>query len=84
MPGARVLSHPPYKFLFDDRKIVGEVSAHALALPAGLAPAAGRQIVAGERARTLVAYLQSLNTPYEFPEARPATPAAAAKEGAPK
>lgn len=84
VPGARVLSHPPYKFLFDDRKIVGEVSAHALALPAGLAPAAGRQIVASERARTLVAYLQSLNTPFEFPEARPVVPAAAVKEGARK
>ncbi len=84
VPGTRVLNHPPYKFLFDERKIDGEVSANALALPASLAPAAGRQIVAGERARTLVAYLQSLNTPYEFPEARPVTPAASAKEGAHK
>ena len=81
MPGARALSHPPYRFLFDDRKIDGEVSADALKLPSGLAPAPGRQIVASERARTLVAYLQSLNTPYEFPEARPATPAAATTGG---
>ncbi|MCX6952371.1 MAG: cbb3-type cytochrome c oxidase subunit II [Verrucomicrobia bacterium] len=37
-----------------------------------------------ERAQTLVAYLQTLNTTYEFPEARPFVPTVAAKEGAHK
>jgi len=81
VPGAKSLTHPPYKFLFDDTKLVGDVSADAL--PAKLA-APGRQLVATERARTLVAYLQSLNTPYEFPEARHTPPAVAKKEGAKK
>ncbi len=84
LPGGKVLSHPPFKFLFDDAVVVGETSAYALVLPPSLAPAAGRQIVPTERARTLVSYLQSLNTPYEFPEARPVTPAVAQKEGAHK
>ena len=84
VPGSKVATHPPYKFLFENRPVVGEISANALALPAGLAAVTGRQIVATERAQTLVAYLQSLNTPYQFPEARPATPPVAAKEGAHK
>lgn len=69
VPGAKAVTHPPYKFLFEDRAVVGEVSARAL--PASLATA-GRQVVASERAQTLVAYLLSLNTSYEYPEARPA------------
>lgn len=81
VPGTKVVTHPPYKFLFDDVKLVGEASANAL--PASLA-APGHQLVATERARTLVAYLQSLNTSYEFPEARHTPPAAATKEGAHK
>jgi cytochrome c oxidase cbb3-type subunit 2 len=79
--GAKVATHPPYKFLFDDRASPGETSVDALPARFGAAP--GRQLVATERARTLVAYLQSLNTSYEFPEARPVM-AAAAKEAAHK
>lgn len=78
------VNHPAYKFLFDERKIDGQVSDNALNLAGVLAPPAGRQIVATERAQTLVAYLLSLNTPYEFPEARPVVPAVVAKEGAAK
>lgn len=79
--GSKVVSHPPYPFLFDDRAVAGETSADAL--PAHLVSVAGRQLVPSERARTLVAYLQSLNTPYEYPEARPVAPEVA-KEGAKK
>lgn len=79
--GSKVVTHPPYPFLFDDHLVSGEVAADAL--PAGLVAAPGRQIVPSERARTLVAYLQSLNTPYEYPEARPVSPEVA-KEGAKK
>lgn len=79
--GGKVVTHPPYPFLFEDRAVSGEISASAL--PAGLGVAQGRQIVPSERARTLVAYLQSLNTPYEYPEARPVVPTVA-KEGAHK
>jgi hypothetical protein len=37
----------------------------------GLTPAGGREIVPTERAMNLVAYLLSLNTTYDYPEARP-------------
>jgi hypothetical protein len=79
--GAKVVSHPPFPFLFDDRPVVGEVAADALV---GLVEKSSRrQIVPTERARTLIAYLQSLNNAYEYPEARHVAPAAA-KEGAHK
>jgi len=80
--GGKAVSHPPYKFLFESRVIVGEVSANASPMSASSAP--GRQIVASERAQTLVAYLQSLNTPYQFPEARPVTPLVPKTEAAHK
>lgn len=79
--GAKVATHPPYKFLFENRAISGETSVDAL--PARLVTTQGRQIVPTERARTLVAYLQSLNTTYEYPEARHVAPTVA-KEAAPK
>jgi cytochrome c oxidase cbb3-type subunit 2 len=77
VPGGKSVTHPPYKFLFEDRAVTGEVSAQALPI----AVAAGRQIVPTERAQTLVAYLQSLNTPYAYPEAKPYVPAPEKKEG---
>jgi cytochrome c oxidase cbb3-type subunit 2 len=71
---------PAYKFLFEDRAVIGQVSAKALNLTGKLAPGAGRELVPSRRAEALVAYLQSLNNVYEYPEARPVEPAAA-KEG---
>ena len=74
---------PPYKFLFEERKIIGEPSAKALKLMGSLAPASGTEIIPTERAQSLVAYLLSLNNPYDYPEARPVAPAAPEKkEGA--
>lgn len=64
-------THPPYAFLFETKPIVGEISAYALKLSGVGAPASGSQIVASERARALVAYLQNLNTGYDYPESRP-------------
>ncbi|MBI5689460.1 MAG: cbb3-type cytochrome c oxidase subunit II [Verrucomicrobia bacterium] len=64
-------THPPYAFLFENLPIAGEVSSLALKLSGTSAPASGRQIVPGERARTLVAYLRNLNTVYDYPESRP-------------
>ena len=66
---------PSYRFLFETRKITGERSASALKVAA----AAGSEIVPTPRAVALVAYLQSLNNVYEYPEAKPVEPAA--KEG---
>jgi cytochrome c oxidase cbb3-type subunit 2 len=67
---------PAYRFLFDARKITGERSAKALKV----ASPTGTEVVPSHRAEALVAYLQSLNNVYEYPEARPVEPAAA-KEG---
>ena len=69
---------PAYRFLFDERKIIGERSSKAL--DSSLVPTAtGMEIVPTHRAQALVAYLQSLNNTYEYPEAKPVAPAA--KEG---
>ncbi len=71
---------PAYKFLFDERAIVGEPADSRLMLVGRLAPAAGREIVPTERARSLVAFLLSLNNTFEYPEARPVAPEAPKKE----
>lgn len=63
--------HPAYAFLFEERAVVGQPANARLKLTGQLAPAPGREIVPTERARSLVAYLLSLNNTYEFPEARP-------------
>lgn len=64
-------THPSYRFLFEERKLVGERSAKAISPTGALAPKAGHQIVPTERAQTLAAYLLSLNNTYDYPEARP-------------
>lgn len=64
-------THPSYKFLFDVRATTGQRSAHALKLTGRAAPAMGFEVVPTERARSLVAYLLSLNSGYDYPEARP-------------
>ncbi|MDB6095633.1 MAG: cytochrome oxidase mono-heme subunit/FixO [Verrucomicrobia bacterium] len=68
---------PAYPFLFETRRIVGERSDQALNVPT----AAGYEVVPTHRAVALVAYLQSLNNVYEYPEAKPVAPAAEKKEG---
>lgn len=60
--------HPSYKFLFETREIAGEAPAHSVGTQHG------RPVVPTERARSLVAYLLSLNTGYDYPEARPVAP----------
>jgi cytochrome c oxidase cbb3-type subunit II len=67
---------PAYRFLFEERKIIGERSAKAL----NLLTAPEMEVVPTHRAEALVAYLQSLNNSYEYPEAKPVTPAGAANE----
>lgn len=68
--------HPSYKFLFQVREAVGERSGRALKLTGRAAPALGFEVVPTERAQSLAAYLLSLNTGYDYPEARPAPPEA--------
>jgi cytochrome c oxidase cbb3-type subunit 2 len=71
---------PPYRFLFEKRRIERGPSSDALVLPAGLAPEPGYEIVPKPEATALVSYLQSLraNEPlFDAPlsVAEPVTPA---------
>jgi cytochrome c oxidase cbb3-type subunit 2 len=66
---------PAYRFLFERRPVVGEVSEHALKLTGSAAAPRGFEIVPTPRAQMLVAYLRCLNTTEDYPEAMPiATP----------
>jgi cytochrome c oxidase cbb3-type subunit 2 len=69
---------PAYPFLFEEGRVAGQASDDALKLTGSQAPAPGRQIVPTDRARSLVDYLLSLNTTYDYPEAQP-VPAPGAK-----
>lgn len=70
---------PPYRFLFETRKILRSPSAGALKdLPPELAPPAGYEIVPRPEARALAAYLLSLradaplfNAPFTAPPSPP-------------
>jgi len=78
---------PPYRFLFEKRKIERGPSPYALALAGNLAPEAGYEIVPRPAARALAAYLTSLqaNAPlFESPltAPAPAAPATNAPAGA--
>jgi cbb3-type cytochrome oxidase cytochrome c subunit len=51
---------PPYRFLFERRKVERSPSPDAMVLPPGLAPPPGHEIVPKPEALALVAYLLSL------------------------
>jgi len=53
---------PPYRYLFDKRRVQRAPSPDALRLPEGFQPPAGFEIVPKPEARALVAYLLSLRT----------------------
>ena len=79
---------PPYRFLFEKRKITRSHSPEALALTAPAAAPEGYEIVPTHEAKALVAYLQSLRTdaplfsaPLTVPFAAP--PAAASGTNSP-
>lgn len=72
---------PSYKFLFETRKIVGQPSSKALALPASHAPEAGYEIVPTDRAQALAYYLAHLKDTYAYPETQNVYQEKAAKEG---
>jgi len=80
-------NHPPYRYLFEKRKISGEGSADALNLSGKHAPESGMEVVPTPEAEALVGYLLSLDRNAELPEAKalPAAgaPAAPAPEAAP-
>jgi cytochrome c oxidase cbb3-type subunit 2 len=59
---------PPFPFLYETRKIVGEPSRKALRLTGEHAPPPGYEVIPTARAEALVAYLLSLKTDYSLPE----------------
>lgn len=69
---------PPFRFLFENRPIVGEPSPDAITLPAAYSdgeplpadslPIAGHEVVPNARAKALVAYLLNLKDTYAYPE----------------
>jgi cytochrome c oxidase cbb3-type subunit 2 len=65
----KVSNMPSYKGLFQVRKITGAPSLDALELPAEFAPAEGFEVVPKAEAKSLVAYLLSLNRSHPLKEA---------------
>ncbi len=61
---------PPFKFLFETRKILKEPSPHSVQhlLPASEQPAPGYEIVLTPRGEALIQYLLSLKDTYTYPE----------------
>lgn len=59
---------PPFSFLFETRKIIGEPSPRALTLPAPYTAQPGYEIVPTARAEALVAYLLNLKDTFNYPE----------------
>ena len=79
---------PPYRFLFETRRIERAPSPDALPLPGGLAPPSGYEIVPKPEAKALVGYLASLRAdaplfvaPLTVPAPPPAATNAPASEG---
>lgn len=71
---------PPYRFLFELRKVGKQPSASALQLSGDFAPPAGFEIVPTDSAQALAAYLVSLRADaplFESPFTAPAAPLAA-------
>jgi cytochrome c oxidase cbb3-type subunit II len=59
-------SMPAFRYLFITQKISGQPSADALDLPPDLAPPPGFEVVPSADAKSLVAYLLSLNKGYHL------------------
>jgi cytochrome c oxidase cbb3-type subunit 2 len=69
---------PPYRYLFETRKISGQKSVDALDLTGELAPAPGFEVVPRPEAVALVGYLLSLDRSHPVAEVK--APAAEAKK----
>ena len=60
---------PPHACLYEMRKVMGTSSPNRVPLSGVHAPPDGFEVVPTSRANALVAYLLSLKTPYDLPEA---------------
>jgi len=82
---------PPYRFLFEQRKIHGAPSADSLEVPPAIAPPAGYEIVPRPEAQALASYIMSLHQdgylfeapPPPAPPGQTNAPAAAANTNSP-
>lgn len=70
---------PPYRYLFERRKISGQRSVDALQLTGRDAPEEGYEIVPKQKAKDLVGYLLSLDRSHPLPEVKSAAAEAAKK-----
>jgi len=70
---------PPYRYLFEKKKISGQRSADALALTGADAPEPGYEVVPKPAAKALVAYLLSLDKSHPLKEVKGSAPEVAAK-----
>ena len=82
-PGSEILGStmPPYRFLFELRKVANRSTAGALQLSGKDAVPVGYEVVPTDEARALVAYLLSLRSDaplFESPFTAPAAPSSAA------
>lgn len=68
---------PPFRYLFEKRKIVGESAYDALELTGDDAPGTGYEVVPTDQARALVAYLISLDRNHPLSETAGPAPAPA-------
>jgi len=61
---------PSFRFLYEKRRVGGEVAADALKITGDNAPEEGWEIVPSYDAKCLVAYLMSLDQSHELKEAK--------------
>jgi cytochrome c oxidase cbb3-type subunit 2 len=83
---AKASTMPPYRFLFEKRKIGRHPSPDALSLPGDLAPGPGHEIVPKPAAKALAAYLISLRADaplFDAPISVPAPPGTPSSTNAP-
>lgn len=76
-------NHPPYRYLFEERKLSGARPNDALNIIGKDMPGEGRAVIPTFEARALVGYLLSLDRSAELPEAKltPASASVAASSG---
>ncbi len=70
---------PPYRYLFETRKIGSQPSGDALALTGADAPKPGYEVIPKAKAKVLVAYLMSLDKSHPLKEVKGSAPEVAAK-----
>ena len=70
---------PPYRYLFETKKISGQRSVDALDLTGLDAPEPGYEVVPKPEATKLVAYLLSLDKSHPLKEVKGSAPEVAAK-----